>query len=328
MSRRAAQEAMGADPRRLKVNLKNCCKIRNRKRSGSGGIMSTATSQYGFHPDAESLSAIFRAGAQCRGSAWRCSRTSPSADVAARWGGAGARAADAGEATAAARLRNANASQFRCGNSGGSSGFQLRLWPLLPRHRSLFISSARTGMDQTPRLPEQNPTPSATPASAPTPTEQAKVEPPAAAAPATPPSHTAKHAHSAAPEQLPAPAPPVVAAQMPSESEVPEPRGPAPGVAHRQEAMREPPPMSHGEEQQSPPQLAMGNHSTSYSQPGNECAGGTAGAGRRASPGSSGAQSRMRGFKAKSATSGVHGANAAPPGGATETVTVTAPPTA
>ena len=283
----------------------------------------TATSQHGFHPDAESLSAFSeqalneRERMEVLAHLAVCGRCRQVVALARE-------AADAGEVTAAARLRKTNAPD--------SWWKQWRLvWVPTAVVAAFAAASISVYIERSDRhgpdikIAEQNPAPSATPPSAPTPTEQAKVEPPAAAAPATPPTHTAKHAHSAAPEQLPAPAPPVVAAQMPSESEVPEPRGPAPGVAHRQEAMREPPPMSRADEQQSPPQLAMGNHSSSYSQPGSsapEARQEQAEEHRQAAVDTS----RMRGVKAKSATSGVHGANAVPPGGATETVTVTAPP--
>lgn len=85
------------------------------------------------------------------GSAPRCSRILPSADVAARWWRWRAKPpmpTTKPQPRGLVKLLH----QMRGGNSGGWSGFQLRLWRLLPRHRSLFISSARTGMDQTSTL--------------------------------------------------------------------------------------------------------------------------------------------------------------------------------
>jgi hypothetical protein len=285
----------------------------------------TATSQHGFHPDAENLSAFSE---QALGERERsevlahlavCGRCRQVVALARE-----AADDDADDKTAAARPRKTSAPD--------AWWKQWRLvWVPTAVVAAFAAASISVYIEHADRhgpnikIAEQNPAPSATPPPTPAPTEQAKVEPPATAAPATPPTHTAKHAHSAAPEQLPVPAPPVVAAQMPSESEAPEPGAPAPEVSHREEAMREPPPMSRTEEQQSPPQLAMGNHNSSYSQPGSstpEAQPEQAEEHRQAEVDTS----RMRSFKAKSATSGVHGANAAPPVGATETVTVTAAP--
>ena len=283
----------------------------------------TATSQQEFHPDAESLSAFSEQALQERERAAvlahlavcrRCREVVALARAAA----------DADDATAATPPRKTIApyawwKQWRL------------VWVPTAVVAAFAAASISVYIEHADRhgpnikIAEQNPAPSATPPSTTAPTEQAKVQPPAAAAPTAPPSHTAKHAQPAAPEPLPAPAPPVVAAQMPSESEVPEPGAPAPGVMDRQEAMREAPPMSHAEEQQAPPQLAMGNHSSSYSRPGSsapEAQQEQAEEHRKAE----GDTSRMRSFKAKAVPFATHGANAAPPGGATETVTVTAPP--
>jgi hypothetical protein len=283
----------------------------------------TATSQHGFHPDAESLSAFSeqvlneRERAEVLAHLAVCGRCRQVVALARE-------AADADDKTAAARPRKTIAPD--------AWWKQWRLvWVPTAVVAAFAAASISVYIERSDRhgpninIAEQNPAPSATPPSANAPTEQAKVEPPPTAAPVTPPAHPAKHAHSAAPEQLPAAAPPVAAAQMPSESEAPEPGAPAPGVMDRQQAMREAPPMSRTEEQQAPPQSAMGNHNSSYSRPGSsapEVQQEQAEEHRQAEV----ETSRMRSFKAKAATSGVHGTNAAPPGGATETVTVAAPP--
>jgi hypothetical protein len=83
--------------------------------------------------------------------------------------------------------------------------------------------------------------------------------------------------------------------------------------------------MSHSEEQQSRPQLATGLHGSAYSQP----ASGTGEAEQKQAEEHRQEEtetSRMRSFKAKAAPFAGHGANGAPPAGATETVTVTAAP--
>ncbi|MGD1064596.1 MAG: zf-HC2 domain-containing protein [Terracidiphilus sp.] len=283
----------------------------------------TATSQHGFHPDAESLSAFSeqalgeRERAEVLAHLAVCGRCRQVVALARE-------AADAGAENAAAPPRKAiepNAwwKQWRL------------VWVPTAIVAAFAAASISVYIEQADRhgtnikIAEQNPTQGATSPAAPSPTEQAKVEPPAAAAPATPPVRPAKHAHSAAPEPPPAPAPPVVAAQMPSESDFPEPGAPAPGVTHRVEVMREAPPMSHAEEQQSPPQLTMGIHGSAYSQPASgawEAKQKRAEEQRRAEVDTS----RMRSFKAKAAPFAVRGANAAPPAGATQTVTVTAAP--
>ena len=283
----------------------------------------TATSQHGFHPDAESLSAFSeqalgeRERAEVLAHLAVCRRCRQVVALASE-------AADAGEVIVAAPPRKTIAP-----NAWWKQWWLV--WVPTAVVAAFAAASISVYIEQADRhernfkIAEQNPTPGATPPSTPAPTEQAKVEPPAAATPATAPAHPAKHTHSAAPEPLPAPAPPVVAAQMPSESEVPEPGAPAPGVMDREEFGREAPPMSHAEEQQSSPQEAMGIHGSAYSQP----ASGAWGAKQKQAEEHRQAEvdtSRMRNFKAKSAPFAVHGANAAPPAGATQTVTVTAAP--
>ncbi len=277
----------------------------------------TATSQHEFHPDAESLSAFSEQALQERERAAVlahlavCRRCRQVVALARE-------AADAGDATADAPPRrtiapNAWWKQWRL------------VWVPTAVVAAFAAASISVYIERADRhgpnikIAEQNPAPSTTPPSTPSPTEQAKVEPPAASAPAPPQVHTAKHAHSAASEPQPAPAPPVVAAQMPSESRAPEPGAPAPGVTHRQEAMREAPPMSQAEEQQAPPQLVMGIHGSAYSQP----AQGAWEAKQKQSEKHRQSEvdtSRMRSFKAKAATTGGPGTDQSAPQPHTQSV--------
>ena len=278
----------------------------------------TATSQHGFHPDAESLSAFSEQvlGARERAEVLAhlavCGRCRQVVALARE-------AADAGEVTAAAPPRktvapNAWWKQWRL------------VWVPTAVVAAFAAASISVYIEQADRhgpnikIAEQNPAPSATPPSTPSPTEQAKVEPPAAAAPAPPPAHPAKHAHSAAPEPLPAPAPPVVAAQMPSESEAPEPGAPAPGVMNRVEVMRETQPPSHAEAMPAPPELTASAMRPADSQP---ASGASEGEQKQAEQQRQAEvdRSHMRNFKGNAAPFAVHGANAAPPAGATETAT-------
>jgi hypothetical protein len=89
--------------------------------------------------------------------------------------------------------------------------------------------------------------------------------------------------------------------------------------------MREAPPMSRAEEQQSPPQMTMGIHGSAYSQPASGASEGEQKQAEQQRQAESD-KSRMRSFKAKAAPFASHGGNAAPPAAATETVTVTAAP--
>ena len=278
----------------------------------------TATSQHGFHPDAESLSAFSeqvlsaRERAEVLAHLAVCGRCREVVALALE-------AADAGDVTAAAPPRKTIAPN--------SWWKQWRLvWVPTAVVAAFAVASISVYIEQAGRhgpsikIAEQNPTPGATPHSTPSSTEQATVEPPAAAAPATPPARTAKHAHPAAEEPMPAPAPPVVAAQMPSASEAPEPGAPAPGVTDREEAMRETQPASHAEAMPAPPELTAGTMRPAYAQP----ASGAWEAKQKQAEEQRQAQidtSRMRKFKAKAAPFAVHGANAAPPAGATETAT-------
>jgi hypothetical protein len=279
----------------------------------------TATSQHGFHPDAESLSAFSeqvlegRERREVLAHLAVCGRCRQVVALARE-------AADAGDKTAAVPPRkslapNAWWKQWRL------------VWVPTAVVAAFAVASSSVYIEQADRhgpnirIAEQNPTPHATPPPAPSPTEQAKVEPLAAAAPATPPAHPAKRAHSGAEEPMPAPAPPAAAAQMPSASEAPEPGTPAPGVMDRQEAMREPPP-SHAEAMPAPPKLSAGALQPAESQP----ASGAWEAKKKQDEEQRQVvadTSRMRSFKAKAAPFATHGANAAPPADATETVTVT-----
>jgi hypothetical protein len=283
----------------------------------------TATSQHEFHPDAQSLSAFSEQALEGR------ERREVLAHLAVcgrcREVVALARAApDAGDVAAVAPTRktialNAWWKQWRL------------VWVPTAVVAAFAAASISVYIEQADRrgphikIAEQRPTPSAAPPSTPTPTEQAKVEPPAATAPATSPAHTAKKPHSAASEPIPVPAPPVVGAQMPSESAVPEPGAPTPGVTDQVEAYREGPRPSHAKAQQAPPEFTAGAMRPADSQPASsawEAKHEQAEQQRQAETDTS----RMRNFKAKAAPFAVHGGNAAPPAGATETVTVTAAP--
>jgi hypothetical protein len=279
----------------------------------------TATSQHGFHPDAESLSAFSeqvlagRERVEVLAHLAVCGRCREVVALARE-------AADADEATAAAPPRKTIAPN--------TWWKEWRLvWVPTAVVVAFAVASISIYIEQADRhgphnkIAEQNPTPSATPP-APSPTEQAKVEPPSANAPATPSAHTSKRAHSAVTQPTTAPAPPRVAAQVPSESRTPEAEVPAPGVTDREESRREAPRMSRQEAMKAPPEPTAG-----ATQPGDA---------QQASDASEAKQkqaeeqsqeetetSRTRSFKAKAAPSATRGAT---PAGATETVTVTAAP--
>ena len=147
----------------------------------------------------------------------------------------------------------------------------------------------------------------------PPPTEQAKVEPPAAAAPAPPPAHTAKRAHSAAAEPPPAPAPPAVASQMP-----PEPEASAPEPMDQVEVTREAHRTFRTEAQQAPPEYATGAMRPAYSQ--QDTGAREANQEQAEQEGQTEEQrqageetSRRRSFKSKAAPAAAHGTDAAPP---------------
>jgi len=93
----------------------------------------------------------------------------------------------------------------------------------------------------------------------------------------------------------------------------------------RHEVMREAHPMSHAEEQQSPPQEAMGIHGSAYSQP----ASGAWEAKQKQAEEHRQAEvetSRMRSFKAKAATTGEHGTDQSAPQPPPQAVTAGAAP--
>jgi hypothetical protein len=280
----------------------------------------TTTSQYGFHPDAESLSAFSEQalGERERGEVLAhlavCGRCRQVVALARE-------AADADEKTAAVPPRKILAptawwKQWRL------------VWVPTAVVAAFAVASISIYIERADRhgsdikTAEQNPTPGATLPSTPSPTEQAKVEPPAATAPETPtvPAHPAKRAHAAAPERMPAPAPPAVETQMPQESRAPEP-----GVTNREGYRRETPPMSHQEAMQAPPEFTAGAMRPSESQP-------ASGAGEEEKKQAEMQRqvevekSQMRNLKAKAAPFAGHGANGAQPAGATQTVTVTSAP--
>ncbi len=275
----------------------------------------TATSHHGFHPDAESLSAFSeralgkRERAEVLAHLAVCGRCREVVALASE-------AAEADEVTAAARPRkviapNAWWKQWRL------------VWVPTAVVATVAAVSVAVYIERADRraanikIAEQNPAPSTTPPPASAPTEQAKIEPPAAAAPA-PAAHPAKHAHSGQEEPRPAPTQPVVAAQTPSESEAPEP-----ARMNQAEAYRETRPPSHAEATPAPPDLTASTMHPTDSQPG-------AGDGekKQAEPQrqAEADRSQMRNFKARTAPFATHGTNAAPPAGATQTVTVTAVP--
>jgi hypothetical protein len=284
----------------------------------------TASSQHGFHPDAESLSAFSeqvlseRERDEVLAHLAVCGRCRQLVALARQ-------AADAGEETVAALPRKIVAptawwKQWRL------------VWVPTAVVAAFAVTSISIYIERTDRrgsdikIAEQDPTPDATPPATPTPTEQAKVEPPASAAPATPPTHGAKHEHSTAPEQLPTPAPPVVEAKKPSESRAPAPRAPAaaPGDTDREEFRREAPPMSHRGAMQAPPEFIAGAMHPADSQPGP----GAGEAKKKQAEEHSQEEtetSRTRSFNAKPTPFGMHGADGAQPASATETAGV-APP--
>jgi hypothetical protein len=277
----------------------------------------TATSHHGFHPDAESLSAFSEQALNERERAVVlahlavCGRCREVVALASE-------AADVGEGIAAAPPRKAIAPN--------AWWKQWRLvWVPTAVVAAFAAASISVYIERADRhaanikTAEQNPSSSATPAPAPAPTEQAMVEPPAAAAPAPPPAHPAKRAHNTQEEPMPAPAQPPVTAQMPSESEAPEP-----GRMNQAEAYRETSPPPHAEAAPMPPELIAGSMRPADSQS-------NSGAGeeekkqaelrRQAEV----ERSQMRNFKAKAAPSAVHGTSV-PRAGATQTVAVTAAP--
>jgi hypothetical protein len=282
----------------------------------------TATSQHGFHPDAESLSAFSEQALQERERAEVLAHLA----VCGRCRQVVALAREAAEVEVATPVAprktiapNAWWKQWRLVWVPAAVAVAFAVTTI-----SVHIENAnRHGPDI--KIAEQNPTQGEAPASTPAPTEQAKAEPPAAAAPAIPPAHTAKHTHPAAEEPLPAPAPLVVAARMPSESEASAPTAPETRATDQVEAMREAQPRSQAEAMQAPPGLTAGAMRPAYAQPASgawEEKQQQAEQQRQAEVDTP----RMRALKSKAAPAAVHGANAAPPASAAQTVTVTAAP--
>ena len=282
----------------------------------------TATSQHGFHPDAENLSAFSeqalseRERAEVLAHLAVCGRCRQVVALARK-------AADAEVAAPVAPRKtiapNAWWRQWRLVWIPAAVAVAFAVTTI-----SVYIENVdRHGPEI--KIAKQNPSEGATPASTPAPTEQAKVEPPAVAAPAPPPAHTAEPRHFAAPEPLPAPAPPVVAARMPSESEAPAPTAPETRATDQVEAMREAQPRPHAEAMPAPPELTTGAMRPAFAQP----ASGAWEEKQQQAEQQRQAEAdtpRMRAFKSKAAPAAVHEANAAPPVGATQTVTVTAAP--
>jgi hypothetical protein len=283
----------------------------------------TATSQHGFHPDAESLSAFSEQALEERerrevlahlAVCGRCRQVVALAHEAA----------EAGEVPAIAPSRKTIAP------SAWWKQWRL-VWVPTAVVAAFAAASISVYIEQADRhapnikIAEQNPAPSAAPPQAPSPMEQAKVEPPAAPAPAPPPAHTAKHTRPSAEEPMPTAAPPVVAAQMPSESGAPEPEAPEPRAMGQVEAYREAQQPPRAEAMQAPSASTAGGMPPADAQPASgasETRHEQAEQQRQAET----ETSRMRSFKAKAAPAATHGANTAPPAAATETVTVTAEP--
>lgn len=284
-----------------------------------------ASSQHGFHPDAESLSAFSEQALEGRerrevlAHLAVCGRCREVVALARE-------AADADDKTIAVPPRKTIAP------SAWWKQWRL-VWVPTAIVAAFAVASISIYVEQTDRrvpdikIAEQNPTPSATQPSTQTPTEQAKVEPPASAAPAPAPAHPTKREHAAAPEPMPAPAPPVVEAQMPAESRAPEFGVPAPGVTEREESTREAPRTSHQEAIQAPRGLIAGGMHPDDSQQ-------TSGTGEPEQRHTEEHRqdetetSRMRSFKAKTAPFATHGTNGAQPASATETATAAPPPEA
>jgi hypothetical protein len=275
----------------------------------------TATSQHGFHPDAESLSAFSEQVLQERERTEVlmhlavCGRCREVVALATK-------AADAGGMAAAAPTRktaapNAWWKQWRM------------IWIPTAVVSAFAAASILVYIERSDRhaanirIAEQNPISVTTPPSKPAPTEQAKVEPPSAEVPATPPVHTAKKPRSTAPEPPPAAAPPVVDAQMPSESAVPEPEASEPRQMAQVEAYRETQRSSRAQAMQATPGLAAGGMPPPASPPDSgaiEAEKKRAEQQRQAEPD----RSQMRSLKARVAPFAVSGADTAPPAGTTE----------
>ena len=274
----------------------------------------TATSQHGFHPDAESLNAFSEQALQERERAEVLAHLA----VCGRCRQVVALAREAAEAEVAAPVGprktiapNAWWRQWRLVWIPAAVAVAFAVTML-----SVYIGNVnRHGTDI--KIAEQNPPSGVTPSSTPAPTERAKVEPPAAAAPAPPPAHTAKQTHPVAPEPMPARVPPVVAERMPSVSEAPAPAAPKTRATDQVGDLRD--------AQQAPPELTAGAMPPSFAQPASDAWEEKQQQAEHQRQAEADAP-RMRAFKSKAAPTAVHTANAAPPAGATQIVTVTAAP--
>ncbi|MGB8846687.1 MAG: zf-HC2 domain-containing protein, partial [Terracidiphilus sp.] len=218
----------------------------------------TATSQHGLHPDAESLSAFSeqalgkRERAEVLAHLSVCGRCRQVVTLARE-------AADAGTETAAPTHKtvapNAWWKHWRLVWVPAGVAVAFAVTTI-----SFVIQRAdRHGPDI--KIAEQNPASGATPPSASSPIERAKVEPPAAATPAPPTAHIAKRAHTAAAEPPPASVPPAVASQMP-----PEPEASAPEPMDQVEVTPEAHRTFRTEAQQAPPEYATGAMRPAYSR--------------------------------------------------------------
>jgi hypothetical protein len=273
----------------------------------------TATSQHGFHPDAESLSAFAgqalgeRERAEVLSHLAVCGRCRHVVALARE-------AADAGAVKAPAPPRKtieptAWWKQWRL------------VWVPTAIVAAFAAASISVYIEQADRhgpsvkIAERNAAPGAAPASTPPPTEQAQAVPPASPAPASPPAQAAKHPHAAAPQSMPAQTPDVVTAQL----------TPEPGPVDHVEATHEAPPLPEAYAQQAPAELPAGTAGSSYSQP--VAAAWETEQKRAEEQRQAGLDtSRTSHFRAKSAPAAVHGANQSAPPAASETVTVTAAP--
>ena len=277
----------------------------------------TATSQHGFHPDAESLSAFSEQALQERERAGVLAHLA----VCARCRQVVALAREAADADAPAAT-----APTRKATEPNAWWKQWRLvWVPAAVAVAFAVTTISVYIEQADRhgsnikVAEQHTTQGTVPSSTPAPTEQAEAVPPASPAPASP-AHAAKHAQPAVAKPLPAPAPPVVTAQM-----SPEPGALAPEPMDQVEVTPEAPPLSHAEAQQAPPEVTAGAMRPAYSQP----AAGAWEAKQKQVEQQRQAEVdtlRMRHFKAKAAPAVVPDANQSAPAGATESVTVTAAP--
>jgi hypothetical protein len=271
----------------------------------------SATSQHGFHPDAENLSAFAEQALEGRERAevlshlavcGRCRQV-----VALAREAANADTVNAPEKSRKTIEPNAWWRRWRL------------VWVPTAIVAAFAVASISVFVVQTDRhgsdgkIVALNPTPGAAPSSTPSPTQQTEVNKLVSPSPA-PPSHAAKRTHPAAPEPLPTQARSVVSAQI----------SPEPSAADHVEAMRKAPP-SPAAAQQAPPELAVGAVHPAYSQP-------TADAWeakqKQAEEQYQSETSRRRFTAANSApgTGSGGGANQPAPPAATQTVTVAAAP--